>query len=176
MAASLRLDPWSPPRLFPVHRWQRQRFRFRVSVPPAPAQPLDPDQRREIELLLLVSRLPGCVRGLFLSTLRWEARRRFPWSQERCADGLALLAQSRFPATTLGSGSVSWLRAMLIAECEIGLTTIQTPLEWFSRPARNHALALRAVRLGQLAEALERCPNAEPLAQEAERALAALRR
>ncbi len=178
MAASLRFDPWSPPRLFPVHRWQRHRFAFRGSVPPSTPrpQPLDAEQRREVELLLLVSLLPRALQASFFSTLRWEAKRRAPWGQDRCKTGSPLLAQRRFPTPTLLGSGANWLRAMLVSECEIGLTTIQTPLAWLSRPARNHALALRAARLGQLAEALGRCPKAEPLPQEAERALAALRR
>jgi len=178
MAASLPFDPWSPPRPFPVHRWQRQRFAFHVSVPPSTRrpQPLTDEQRREIELRLLVSHLPQSLQAPFFSTLRWEVKRRAPWSQERCAAGAPRLSQRRFPTPTLDHSSPGWLRAMLVSECELGLTTIQTPLAWLNRPARNHALALRAARLGQVAEALERCPQAEPLAQEAERALAALRR
>ncbi len=125
---------------------------------------------------MLVSHLPPWLRARLVPTLRWEAKRRFPWSQERCATGSALMAQKRFPTPSLEQGRAAWLRSMLVAECEIGLTTIQTPLDWLSRPQRNHALAMRAARLGQLAEALERSPEAEPPEQEAEHALAALRR
>ena len=78
--------------------------------------------------------------------------------------------------STLGSSTIAWLRSMLVAECELGLTTVRTPFSWLSRPERNRDLAMRAARLGQLAEALEHCPEAEPLAQEAQRTLAALRR
>jgi hypothetical protein len=178
MAASRRFDPWSPPRPFPVHRWQRQRFAFRVSVSPTTPrpQPLDAEQRRDLELRLLVSQLPAAVQAAFFSTLRWEAKRRAPWSQERCAAGKGWLAQPRFPDTTLATSGVGWLRAMVIAECELGLTTIQTPLAWLMRPARNHSLALRAARLGQLTTALESCLPADALAQEVEQALTALRR
>ncbi|HEU5367792.1 MAG TPA: hypothetical protein VFU69_04995 [Ktedonobacterales bacterium] len=177
MAHSSRFDPWSPPRVFPVHAWLADRFSFRVPHPPSPPRPrLSDEQRRDLELHLLVSCLPPWLRGRFVPTLRWEAKRRFPWSQERCAAGPALLAQRRFPTPAMATGSAGWLRAMLVSECEIGLTTMQTPLEWLSRPARNYALAMRAARLGQLADALQHCPDAEPPEQEAECALAALRR
>lgn len=177
MAHSSRFDPWSPPRVFPVHAWLAGRFPFRVPHPPPPTRPRASDeQRRDLEVSLLVSCLPPWLRGRFVPTLRWEVKRRVPWSQERCASGAPLLAQRRFPPPTLASGSAGWLRALLVSECEIGMTTMQTPLEWLSRPARNYALAMRAARLGQLADALQRCPDAEPLAQEAEQVLAALRR
>lgn len=177
MAHSLRFDPWSPPRAFPVHTWLANRFSFRLPHPPPPRpRAADEQQRRDLELHLLVSCLPPWLRAPLLPTLRWEVKRRAPWSQERCAAGATLLAQRRFPTPALETGSAVGLRALLISECEIGLTTMQTPLAWLSRPARNHALALRAARLGQLAAALERCPDAEPLAQEVAQVLAALRR
>ncbi|HEU5366948.1 MAG TPA: hypothetical protein VFU69_00725 [Ktedonobacterales bacterium] len=177
MAHPLRFGPWSPSRPFPVHTWLAGRFSFRLPHPPPPTCPRPSDeQRRDLELHLLVSCLPPWLRAMLLPTLCWEAKRRVPWSQERCAAGAPLLAQLRFPTPALTTGSAAWLRALLVSECEIGLTTIQTPLAWLSRPARNHALALRAARLGQLAAALERCPDAGPLSQEAEQVLAALRR
>ncbi|HEY7357302.1 MAG TPA: hypothetical protein VH590_12575 [Ktedonobacterales bacterium] len=177
MALSLRFDPWSPPRTFPVHIWLAGRFSFRLPhPPPPPPRAADEQQRRDLELQVLVSCLPPWLRDRLLPTLRWEVKRRAPWSQERCAAGAPLLAQRRFPTPALATGSAAGLRALLVAECEIGLTTMQTPLAWLSRPARNHALALRAVRLGQLAVALERCPDAGPLAEEVAQVLAALRR
>lgn len=175
MAVSSPFDPWSPPRPYPVHRWLARRFAFRVPHPRSFACPLDAQQRRDLELRLLVSHLPARLHALVLPNLRLELLRRFPWSLERCAAGPPLMAAKRFPAAALEDSRVLWLRAMLVSEWEIGLTTIQTPLAWLSRPARNHALALRAARLGQLVETLERCPEAEPLAQDIEHALAALR-
>ena len=115
MASALRFDPWSPSRPFPVQRWQATRFSFRVPHPPPPLHPRSPDQeqRREFELLVLVSHLPPWLRARLVPTLRWEAKRRFPWSQERCANGSALMAQRRFPAPSLEQGRAAWLRFRL---------------------------------------------------------------
>jgi hypothetical protein len=176
MAASARFDPWAPPRPFPVFAWLAERFPFRVPHPQPSTRPLTNEERRDLELRLLVSALPLWLQALLFPTLRWEARRRAPWGQDRCAAGSMLMAGRRFPEDSLASDGAALLRSLLVSECEIGLTTVQTPLEWLSRPERNHALAMRAVRLGQLFEALARSPEAEPLEQEAERALAALRR
>jgi hypothetical protein len=177
MAQALRFDPWSPPRVFPARAWLVGHLPFRVpplrasSCPPAPRV-----ERREMELQLLVSCLPPWLRALLVPTLRWEVKRRFPWSQERCAAGVALMSQRRLQASGLTNSSAAALRSMFISELEIGLTTIQTPLAWLSRPARNHTLAMRAARLGQLADALQHCPQAGPPEQEAEQVLCALRR
>ena len=178
MALSFRFDPWSPPRIFPVHTWLDRRFSFRLPHPPPSTRPpaADEQQRRDLELQVLVSCLPPWLQAMLLPTLRWEAKRRAPWSQERCAAGPALLAQRRFPPPALENSRAGWVRALLVSECEIGLTTMQTPLAWLNRPARNHALALRAARLGQLADALQRCPDAGPLEREVVQVLAALRR
>ncbi len=202
MAQPNHFDPWSPPRPFPVHLWLNRRFPFRVPNPPPVPRGAAPggEQRREFELCLLVFCLPPWLHDTLLPTLRLEVKRRFPWSQERCpfgggrlpkpgfgtlaccagsrarAAGSSLMALGRFPASALGSSAVAWLRSTIVSELELGLTTIQTPLAWLSRPARNHWLAMRAARLGQLADALARSPEAEPLEQEAQRVLAALRR
>src|SRR5581483_5839636 len=119
--------------------------------------------------------LPPRLRRQFFPVLRSEVRRRFPWGRERCADGPLMTAQGRFPASTLASSSIAWLRSMFISEWEVGLTTVRTPFGWLNRLERNRDLAMRAARLGQLAQALAHCPDADPLDEEASRALDALR-
>lgn len=178
MASTTLFDPWSPPRPFPARVWLVGHLPFRVPPLRAPTRPRQSRRitRHELELRVLVSGLPPWLRAHFMPTLRQEVRRRFPWSRERCAAGPLMIAQGRFPPPALASGTIAWLRSMLIAECELGLTTVRTPPGWLNRPQRNLALAMRATRLRQLTEALERCPEAEPLEQEARRALDALRR
>src|SRR5579883_2225457 len=68
------------------------------------------------------------------------------------------------------------LRARLRDELVAGLSIVATPLWKMGRAKRNQALAVRAEAIGQLAEVLRRCPGADPLEQELERALAHLRR
>jgi hypothetical protein len=168
MASALPFDPWAPSRPFPARVWLVGHFPFRVPPLRVSSQPARPRlSRRDWELRLRVSSLPPRLRG--------EVQRRFPWGRERCADGPLMTAQGRFPLSTLAGSSVTWLRSMFISECEVGLTTIRTPPGWLNRLERNRDLAMRAARLGQLAQTLEHCPDAEPLDQEAHRALDALR-
>lgn len=178
MASVTHFHPWAPSRPFPARVWLVGHFPFRV--PPLRASMQPPVRprlaRREWELRLLVSSLPPRLRVQFFPILRSEVRRRFPWGRERCADGPLMTAQGRFPTSTLAGSSIAWLRSMFISECEVGLTTVRTPFDWLNRLERNRDLAMRAARLGQIAQALECCPEVEPLDQEAHRALAALRR
>ncbi len=68
------------------------------------------------------------------------------------------------------------LRARLRDEMAAGLSVVATPLWKMSRAKRNQALAVQAEAIGQLVEALRRCPGADPLEQELERMLAQMRR
>jgi len=178
MVRTTPIDPRAPPRPFPAHAWLERRYPFRVPQQ-RPERAARPDaramQRREYELTLLISFLPRASHPLLLPTLDAESARRCPWSRERATADAALTARERLRPEQRQQHTLAGLRALLVGEFESGLRTVETPLEWLSRPARNCWLARRAARIGQVVDDLARQPQAEPLEGELRRALAALR-
>ncbi len=142
------------------------------------AAPLLSDET--LDLLLLISCLPRAYHRLLMDALPALIASGMLTSQpiERAAPRPSYWRANWFRVSPVEfqRHRLNGLRARLRDEMAAGLSIVATPLWKMSRAKRNQALAVRAEALGQLAEALRRCPGADPLEQELERALAHLRR
>jgi hypothetical protein len=165
-------NPYAPVRPNPAREWLKKRAAAAsaaASVPPPP-----PVLSGELlDLSLLVSCLSDRQQCWLIARLQpLIAQRCLPRQKPRWIIPLC----ARFPLFASPRSRLIYLRARLCDELAAGLLIAATPLSRLSRPARNRALIERAEAIGRLAESLRDQPDAAPLEQELQRALARLAR
>ena len=172
---------WSPTpaRRFPAQVWLETRVPAQAASP-RPAHPTPPDdaallKQRALalhqDLQVLLASLPAAVRPALLRAFQAHISRQQPLESAR--PGMARLRAWLY-AQAGAADALARLRAALVAELLLGISLVQTPRDWPSVAGRPERLARRAALLGQSAAALAAHPQALPLAQELQRALATL--
>jgi len=180
--ASVSPSPWSPTpaRRFPAQVWLETRVPAQAASPrpahqAAPPSMADMQQQRALalhqDLQVLLASLPAAVRPALLRAFQAHISRQQPLESAR--PGMARLRAWLY-AQAGAADALARLRAALVAELLLGISLVQTPRDWPSVAGRPERLARRAALLGQSAAALAAHPQALPLAQELQRALATL--
>lgn len=137
---------------------------------PHPATPSTPPPpgtlRRELDLAVLLCRLPQPLRALFLPALLHLPGCVPPWGADRRHHPSATSPRQRLDGARLTASPLTGLRALLETELRRSLALTETPLEWLPRPGRNFWLAVQAHRIGEVVGALAQHPEALPLTDE----------